>query len=504
MTTSPEYTPDPRRWRVLAVLVVALFMSLVGVSIVNVALPSIEEGLGASQSQLQWVLSGYALTFGIGLVTAGRAGDLYGRGPLFIAGVALFTLASVASGLAQDAVTLNVARAVQGIGSGLLNPQAVGMIQHYFRGAERGRAFGVFGSAVGVSVAVGPLLGGLLIQAFGVDEGWRWTFFVNVPVGIAAIALAVAWFPRPMLNRNLPAVDTGGANQAGRSGGAGRAGRSGGSSRSLDPVGAALLGLAVLVVLLPFVEGGGAPAWIWLALPGGIGLALAWLWWERRQKHLGRHPMVDLAIFRVRSFANGSLLITLYFMGITSVWVLVAMYMQDGLGHTALASGFVGLPSAICSAISANWGGRNVMRHGRKLVIGGMYSALLGLMASMVVVWLQGHGLASEWWLLLTLAFVGAAQGAVISPNQTLTLADVPLTYAGSSGGIMQTGQRIGTSVGIALITALAFGVLASSDWTTAFIVGFAGIIVVVLLALVVAYADERDRRRRVQYGGPY
>lgn len=205
--------------------------------------------------------------------------------------------------------------------------------------------------------------------------------------------------------------------------------------------------------------------------------------------------MVDLGVFRTPSFANGSLLITLYFMGITSVWVLVALYMQDGLGHTALESGFVGLPSSVLSAVSALWGGRNVARYGRKVVIGGIYSAILGLVLSIVVVWLHSEGLASEWWLLLSLSFVGIAQGSVISPNQTLTLADVPLQYAGSSGGIMQTGQRMGTSMGIAIITAVAFGVLASTDWVVAFSSGFAVIIGVVLLTLIVAYADLRQRR---------
>ncbi|HNP16128.1 MAG TPA: MFS transporter, partial [Terrimesophilobacter sp.] len=156
--TRQDYVPDPRRWRVLAVLVVVLFMSLVSVSIVNVALPSIQASLGATSSELQWVLSGYALTFGVGLVSAGRAGDIFGRGPLFIAGVALFTISSIVAGFSPDPLSLNIARAFQGIGSGLLSPQAVGMIQHYFRGAERARAFGFFGAAVGVSVAVGPLL----------------------------------------------------------------------------------------------------------------------------------------------------------------------------------------------------------------------------------------------------------------------------------------------------------------------------------------------------------
>lgn len=458
---------------------VALFMSLIDVSIVNVALPSIQLGLDASQSQLQWVLSGYALAFGFGLVAAGRAGDIYGRGVLFITGVAIFTASSIVCGVAQDATMLNIARAFQGIGSGLLNPQAVGMIQQHFRGPERGRAFGFFGAAVGVSVAIGPVLGGLLIKIFGVEHGWRWVFFVNLPVGIAAILLALRWFPKPLLNKH-PAED----------------GRAPSVVRDLDPVGAVLLGLAVLALLLPFVEAG-EQAWTWASLPVGLALVAVWLWWEGRQKRLDRKPMVDLGIFRVASFANGALLVSLYFVGITSVWVLLALYMQDGLGHTALAAGLIGLPSAILSGIAALWSGRHVDRLGRGLVIGGLYFALLGLGSSILMVWLQSLGMISEWWLLLTLSFIGIAQGMVISPNQTLTLADVPLTYAGSSGGIMQTGQRIGTSVGIAVITALAFKVLASHGWSWAFITGFAAIMLVVVATLFVAYSDLRLRQRQ-------
>ncbi len=451
-------------------------MSLISVSIVNVALPSIQAGLEATEAELQWVLAGYALTFGIGLVAAGRAGDVYGRGPLFIAGVAIFTLASVASGLAQDALTLNISRAAQGVGSALLNPQAVGAIQHYFRGDERARAFGIFGAAVGVSVAIGPVLGGLLIETFGPQTGWRWTFLVNVPVGILTIILAFLWFPKPMLNKNRALDPTIPAQ-----------------SKDLDPIGSILLGAAVFAILLPFVEGGSNTA-VWFSLPVGIALVVAWLWWEQREKRQGRAPMVDLAIFRTPSFANGSLLITLYFMGMTSIWILIALYMQDGLGHTALASGMIGLPSAVGSTFAALWGGRNVPKYGRIVVIGGMYSALFGIASSALIVWLHSGGHVSEWWLLLTLTFIGVGQGTVISPNQSLTLADVPLKYAGSAGGIMQTGQRIGTSVGIALITALAFSVLARSDWTGAFLAGFAGVFTIILLSLVVAYRDLAQR----------
>lgn len=470
--------PDPRRWRILAVLLVAIFMSLVGVSILNVGLPSIQEGLDASQSQLQWVLSGYALTFGVVLVAAGRAGDIFGRGFLFIVGVVVFTLSSVAAGFATDPTMLTAARFVQGVGSGLLNPQGVGMIQQYFRGAERGKAFGMFGSVVGVSVGVGPLLGGLLIQAGGVQEGWRWIFFVNVPVGILALVLAFLWFPKPLLKR-----------QRGRTAGQ--------AMRDLDPVGAVVLGLAILALLLPFVEARAAvSAWLWALLPVGAVLLGIWGLWEKKYKNRGHSPMVDLSIFRVRSFLNGSVLIGLYFLGITSVWVLVAQYMQEGLGHTALESGVIGLGNAVASAVSSNWAGRHVLRLGRKVVVGGMASVLVGLGLSAMIIQLQDRGIVSEWWLLATLAFVGLGQGAVVSPNQTLTLADVPLEYAGSSGGIMQTGQRIGTSIGIAMITAVAFSVLSRSDWGQAITAGFAVTAVVVLGALVVAVLDMRYRKK--------
>lgn len=473
--------PDPARWRILAVLLVAIFMSLISVSIVNVALPSIQSGLDASQSDIQWVLSGYALTFGIVLVAAGRAGDVMGRGGIFVVGVAVFTASSIAAGLAPNAEWLNIARFVQGVGSGLLNPQGVGMIQHYFRGAERGKAFGYFGSAVGVSVAIGPVLGGLIIQLGGAEIGWRLTFLVNVPVGIVAIILALLWFPRPLISRGVKVpVDS---DQPAK------------RSRSMDLVGALLLGFAVLSLLFPFVESG-VSALIWLLLPVGILLVAAWVLWERRYARRGHSPMVDLKIFATRSFANGTVIVTLYFLGMTSVWVLVALYMQDGLGHSAFEAGLVGIPSAIFSAFSAHWAGSRVVVFGRKIVVVGLLIALFGLASTVAVVLVNQVGLASEWWLLLTLSFIGIAQGVVISPNQTLTLADVPLNYAGSSGAIMQTGQRIGTSVGIAVVTAAVFASLAFTDWPVAMAIGFTLIAVVVLAALAVAVVDLRYRAR--------
>src|SRR5699024_195850 len=461
-TTEYPDGKDPARWRILLILLVAVFMSLISVSIVNVALPSIQAGLDASDSDVQWVLSGYALTFGVVLVAAGRAGDLVGRGGMFMLGVTVYTLSSVLAGFAPSAEALNIARFIQGIGAGLLNPQSVGMIQQYFHGPERGRAFGYFGATVGVAVAIGPVFGGLLINLGGPDLGWRLTMLVNVPIGIIAILLAFMWFPRPLLSRVRDM----------------RTGRKVGTwdaLKSLDPIGAVLLGLAVFFVLFPFVESSGT-AWSWALLPLGLIFVALWVGWERRHRARGHQPMVDLNIFRASSFRNGTIIATLWFMGATSIWVLVALYFQNGLGYSALIAGCVGIPSALLNSVSSTVAGRLVSKHGRKVVIGGMMIALFGLISSIILIWATTHWGISEWWLVLTLSFAGAGQGSVISPNQTLSLANVPQAYAGSSGAVLQTGQRIGTAIGLAVVTAAVFATLRGTDaeWPHAIMVGFA------------------------------
>lgn len=515
---SPASAPaasDPARWRILLVILAAIFMSLLSVSIVNVALASIQTALDASRSDIQWVLSGYALTFGVVLVSAGRAGDLMGRGGFFMIGVSIFTLASVAAGLAQSADQLNLARFVQGVGSGFINPQGVGMIQQYFRGAERGRAFGFFGTAVGVSVAIGPVLGGLLIELGGESLGWRLTFLVNVPVGLLTLWLGYLWFPRPLLHRprlidggSYVGPDLSGQDAIVRMNSHLQEGtrhdrnldstastpQKNGLS-SLDPVGALLLGLGVLAVLFPFVQAQQS-ALLWLLLPAGLLLFFLWVQWEKFYARRGFSPMVDLNIFRTPSYRNGAIIMTLYFLGMTSIWVLVPLFIQLGLGKSALIASLIGIPSALLSAWSANWAGKHITRLGRKIVIGGLCMALLGLASSILVVQLHQQGLVSYWWLLASLALFGIGQGSVISPNQTLTLAEVPIAYAGSSGAIMQTGQRIGTSVGIAVITALVFSLVQHTSWHWAISLGFAAIMLNLSLALWMSIHDLRSRKQ--------
>ena len=494
---SPAFDPEQRR--ILALTLVPLFMSLLSVSIVNVILPSVQKDLNASDSALQWVLSGYALAFGVVLVAAGRAGDAFGRAQLFIAGVTVFGLGSLVAGLAPNPLVLNIARVGMGLGSGLLNPQVIGLMQQYFTGVKRGKAFGIFGGIVGVSVAIGPVLGGLLIAVLGPSSGWRASLLVNVPIVVIALvgvrfALPTsAWRPVPSEHStstaSLPTVQ-----RTGQRRGQDGVKRSARPRVDLDPVGSLLFAVAILLVMLPFVESSVGP-WIWGSLAVAVVLLIAWARWERGYRARGGEPMVDLELFRIRSFANGSLLIGLYFVGMTSVWVLVALYMQQGQGHTALAAGFIGLPAALASAVVAPLAGRRVVQVGRPMVLWGIGIVLTGILSTIAVVLLREHLGLSEWFLLGTLTLVGIGQGLVVSPNQTLTLAEVPVRYAGAAGGVLQTGQRVGTSIGIAAITGVAFSVLAKTDWNIAIAVGFGVIAVIVFLAGAVGVRDQRQSR---------
>ncbi|MDJ1133525.1 MFS transporter [Streptomyces iconiensis] len=470
---SEGYVPDPRRWKALSVCLVVGFMALLDVSIVNVALPSIEKGLGASESALSWVLSGYALTFGLALVPSGRLGDAYGRRTAFLGGLVLFTVASMACGVAQGASWLVTARLVQGLAGGMLNPQISGMIQQLFRGHERGKAFGLLGSTIGISTAVGPLLGGLLIQAFGADEGWRWVFFVNLPIGVVAFFLALRLVPSTCAERDTA------------------------HRKSLDPVGVLLLGLGVVAVMLPLVEerqwhGQGK----WLLVLVGAALIGLFLWWERKYLRRGLAPLVDLRLFRARSYSLGVLLGLFYFAGFTTIFFVFTLFLQNGMHYTALQAGLAMTPFAVGSAISAAVGGRFITRVGRPLIAFGLLLVLIGLAGAGVAVDLvRSHSIG--WALVAPFLLAGLGSGLVISPNQTLALHSVPVAQGGAAGGVLQTGQRIGSAAGIAAVGAIFFAWLASSrDWATALDHGLLGALGFVAAAFVVAVADVWYGRR--------
>jgi EmrB/QacA subfamily drug resistance transporter len=460
-----EPVADERRWKALAVCLTAGFMTLLDTSIVNVAVPSMQQGLHAAQADLSWVVSGYALTYGLCLVPAGRLGDLRGGRQAFLTGLALFTLASAACGLAPSGSWLVVFRLLQGVGGGLIAPQTSGLIQQVFKGSERARAFAAYGSVVAVSTAVGPLAGGVLIEASG---SWRWVFFVNLPIGVAVFAAALRLLPRTAPRGN--------------------------PEEGFDVPGLLLLGSGAFALMLPLVQ---EQAWPgrekWALVPVAAVLLLAFRAWERRQGRLGRGPLLDLGLFTLRSFSLGSLLSLVYFAGFTSVFFVYSLYLQSSLGYSALAAGIAAMPFAVGSAAAALVGGRLVVLHGRMLVVLGLLAVALGVVGAMAAVRLV-PGPGAGWAAALPLLVAGVGSGLTVSPNMTLTLAGVPVHRAGAAGGVLQTGQRIGAAAGIAAVGSVYFAHLANHGRAAdALRLGFAASLLLVLVALVLAVADLRE-----------
>lgn len=454
--------PRPDRWRILAVSLVIGFMALLDVTIVNVAIPSIQEGLATSAATVQWVVSGYALAFGLTLVTGGRLGDAYGRRTMMMIGLAGFIAASAAVGLAPTALWVVVGRLVQGASAGLLTPQNSGLIQQLFRGRERARAFGVFGLVVSISSATGPVLGGLIIAAFGEDHGWRYIFLVNVPIGLAA--MVAVWRmvpPRPRERRE--------------------------TGVRLDLLGAVLLGAAVLCVLLPTVNAERGDRWPLLLL-----LAVAPLGWlfVRREAGLVRRggaPLLDIDLLRrTPGYANGVAVGALYFTGFTGFFLVLSVYYQQELGLTALQAGLLLCPFAVGSAITAPLSGRVVSDLHRRVTVVAIAVMMTGVL--LVAILVPAVGTHALWLAAVPATFLaGLGGGGVVSPNMTLSLEDVPPRMGGAAGGALQTGQRIGASIG----AALSMTVYQLSGLRAALLAGL------VLLAAALAMAVQANRDTR-------
>jgi EmrB/QacA subfamily drug resistance transporter len=460
-----ETEPDPRRWLALIICCSALFMTLLDVSVTNVALPSIGRATGASPSQLQWVVSGYTLAFGLVPVLSGRLGDDHGRRLMFQVGVGSFAATSMLAGLAPTAEVLIAARVLQGLAGGLINPQVSGLVQQLFRTDERGRAFGALGTTVGVGTALGPLVGGALIALGGPDVGWRLVFFVNIPVGVAVIVLA-----RRLLPMDRPQT-----------------------RHRLDIAGAALLGGATFCVLFAAVQYDSArEARLALLIIPAVILLIVFFLRERRLTRMQKDPLVDLRLFRVPSYAAGVLFALAYFPAMAGLPLVLAIYYQDGLGYTALQSGLGVTTYALGSAIGAPLAGRFVTRIGRPLLLVGLASFAVGAITLAV---LAGYGAAA---LAPGLFLMGAGSGAIITPNQALSLMRIDPVAGSTAGGVLQTAQRIGIAIGQAIIGASFFAALDRGGYAHALRAGVVAALAFLSIATAICVIDLVRTRRRV------
>lgn len=485
LTQSIPLTPD-KRWRAYWVCVSVAALTILDLSKVNVGLPSIETALGASPTELQLVVAGYVLTFGLTLVPAGRIGDQRSRKAMFLIGLSLFLVTSAICALAPNGAVLLVGRLLQGVAAGIQMPQVIGLVQQLFQGAERGKAFGLFGATIGLATAFGPTLGGLAIALGGPSDGWRWIFWMNVPLTLVAIALAVWLLPQT----RLPSP----------------------GRLELDPVGVLLFAVTVLSLMWPFLFTTGSPdddpARWWTLVVFVLGL-IAFVAWERRYAAQGRHPLVPLALFRVGSFRNGTVLAAVYFAAMPSMFLLTTLYLQHGLGLRAVFAGMVGIGFALVSAVTSMIGGRLVERLGRPLVVWGIALLLAGV-GLLVLAAVATPEAWTPWAMAAAMVLAGAGGGFVVSPNQTLTLADVPVKQGGLAGSVGQLGQRIGTAIGTALTLSIFYATIyresggdgsaggAGIDvYHDAYALAMLAVAVLLAVALAVGLVDLGARRRR-------
>jgi EmrB/QacA subfamily drug resistance transporter len=435
-----DATSVPRRtWLAFAVLILGIAMALLDTTIVNVALPVIRDSLKADEATLSWIISGYALAYGLALIPAGRIGDRIGHKWVFVVGLVIFTAASVWAGLAQDSTSLVVARVVQGLGGGIFFPPVTALIQLMFPPRMRGKAFAIFGAAIGFSTALGPLVGGLLIQWLGDADGWRSIFFVNLPFGIIAVIAAFLLLP---------------------------SGAEGKGATGADLIGLVLLAGSLVAILVPLIQGQdeGWPLWTYLSMAGGLVLLVIFALWERNVDRRGKSPLVPPHLFSHVSFSGGVLLALVYFAAFTSIFFTISIFWQAGLGHTALESGLVSIPFAIGNIIGASQSDRIAARFGRTALLLGTAMVSLGLIALWLVLLLIPSADLTNWELLGPLFVAGIGSGLFIAPNAQFIVATVDRAEAGAASGVIGTAQRIGSAIGIAVIGSVFFGNLVFPD----------------------------------------
>jgi EmrB/QacA subfamily drug resistance transporter len=450
MTSDPEILaprpvsgdqPDPRRWLTLAILLLAAFMNLLDVSIVNIAIPSIQRNLHASYADVQWALAGYTLAYALVLITGGRLGDTFGRKRLFLIGVTGFTIMSALCGVAQTPGMLIGCRVVQGAMGAIMVPQVLAVIQVIFPPAERIKALAGFGVTAGLGTVSGPLLGGLLIQhnLFGWD--WRPIFLINVPVGIIAV-IASAILVRESRAPRPP---------------------------KLDPVGVLLISAGLMLLLYPLVQGRelGWPAWTFVSMAVSAPVFAAFVLYERFKTRKDGSPLVELSLFRDRSFSIGMGIAVAFFMGIASFGLVLTLFLQIGMSFTPLHAGLTFLPFSAGVLVSSGAAARLAPRFGRGVTMAGALIIAAGMAALIVLVHHYGAAV-STWDLVPGLVAAGLGLGAVIAPLADIVLDGVPGQHAGSASGVFNTGLQLGNSVGIAVIGVIFFGLLGTQSATAA------------------------------------
>jgi EmrB/QacA subfamily drug resistance transporter len=448
-------------------VITAAVMDLLDSTITQVAAPTIRRELGGSYAVVEWVTAAYALAMAVGLLTGGRLGDIFGRRRVLLTGIAGFVLASAACAAAQSAGELIAARAAQGLLGAIMLPQVFGLIRDLFEAHEMGKAFGVYGPVMGLSAMLGPIAAGGLISANVLGTGWRMIFLVNVPVGLAALALGA---------RTLPA------------------GMSSGRGRRLDLPGAVLAGVAMFLLVFPLAQGHslGWPAWLF-GMMGASVLALAGFGrYQVRRQRAGRDPLVEPSVFRHRPYRAGVVFSIVFTGSLGGIVMIFNVFLQNGLGFSPWHSAVTTAPWAAGAFVGSAVGGIAMARLGRRVLHAGLVVEAAGLLGIYAVLHGAGGGVSTVD-LLAPMVVGGAGMGMVFVPLFDIVMAGVRPQEMGSASGVLQTVNSLGMSLGIAGIGAIFFALagghgghvpvyLHAAEWTAlatmgllagSFVIGF-------------------------------
>jgi EmrB/QacA subfamily drug resistance transporter len=423
-----------RPWLGLAVMLAGPFMTVMDVMIVNVAIPSIRRGLGASYAGAELVVAGYSLAYAVALITGGRLGDLRGRRRMFVAGLIGFTLTSALCGLAPTAGTLILARLLQGVAAALLFPQVFSLIRVTFpEPQDCAKAFAALGVVLGLAAVAGQVLGGILVAADLWGLGWRPIFLVNIPVGLVASLAAPRLIP---------------ADQVA-------------PGQRLDLVGVALSALGLGLLLYPLIEGreAGWPGWSLAMLAAAVPVLAVFVLHQHARSRRGASPLLQTALFRDRAFAAGVLLVLVFYSTMNSVYLAYAFLAQLGLGRSALAAGLVFSPAAIAFMVASIAAGRVAPRDRRAVLMAGAAIAALGEFVAAAIALVAAPPLQAEA-LIPALLLLGTGQGLLMTPLLNTVLGGIRDGHIGSASGMLSTVQQVGGAFGVALAGILFAGVL--------------------------------------------
>ncbi|WP_367140583.1 MULTISPECIES: MFS transporter [Streptomyces] len=408
---------------------IGMFMAILDSFIVVVAGPAIQADLKATTSELEWVLAGYQLSYAVFMITGGRLADIFGRKRVFLLGTAVFTLSSIACAMAGEPSVLIGARIVQGLGAALMVPQVFAVITLSVSQESRHRVFGVLGVVIGMATVSGQLVGGLLIGADLFGSGWRSVFWVNLPIGIFTMLMALKYVPESRAEQ----------------------------TRKLDLPGVVVLSAALLLLTYPLIQGRdvGWPWWTWACFAGSAVAFALFVALERQVERRGGQPLIKLSLFAQRSFSLGIVLVLAVYALLTSYYLSLSVSMQDGLGMSALGSGLVYTPAAVTFFVCSMIAGRIVPKYGRRVLEVGAIVLAAGYLTTAVVL-LSGPRL-TPLLVIPTLMLQSVGGGLLITPLLNTVLARIDPQAAGMASGSLSTAQQVGGALGVAVVGAVFF-----------------------------------------------